>query len=134
MPFLKLRDTGTSCGIPFTPGQSVREILDATGTRVRSGCNGTGACGLCRIRVEAGEVHGPTTKEEYLVEEGRRARGVRLACQVIPEGDLEIEILSPAGSLHGGVSPRIRSFAAGKRTGCQGTMRNAGAGMSTELL
>jgi ferredoxin len=97
VPFLKLHAMpGTSCGIPFTPGQSVREILDATGTRVRSGCNGSGACGLCRIRIMAGDVHGPTSKEQYLIEEGRRARGVRLACQVIPEGDLEIEILSPA--------------------------------------
>ena len=96
MPFLKLHDSGGTCGIPFTPGQSVREILDATGTRVRSGCNGSGACGLCRIRIASGDVHGPTAKERYLIEEGRRARGVRLACQVIPAGDLKIEILSPA--------------------------------------
>ena len=78
------------------PGQSVREILDATSTRVRSGCNGSGACGLCRIRIMDGHANGPTSKEQYLIDESRCARGVRLACQVVPEGDLTIEILSPA--------------------------------------
>jgi uncharacterized 2Fe-2S/4Fe-4S cluster protein (DUF4445 family) len=96
MPFLTLLDDGTGCGIPFTPGQSVREILDATGTRVRSGCNGSGACGLCRIRIEKGDVPGPTGKERYLIDETRLSRGVRLACQVVPEGDIAVEILSPA--------------------------------------
>ena len=96
MPFLKLHENESACRIPFTPGQSVREILDATGTRVRSGCNGSGACGLCRVRVVAGAVPAPTAKEAYFIDETRLARGVRLACQVIPEGDLEIEILSPA--------------------------------------
>jgi uncharacterized 2Fe-2S/4Fe-4S cluster protein (DUF4445 family) len=96
VPFLKLHDAGETFRIPFLTGQSVREILDATSTRVRSGCNGSGACGLCRIRIKDGHAHGPTAKEQYLIEESRRARGVRLACQVVPEGDLAIEILSPA--------------------------------------
>ena len=96
MPTLKIHTDTDAYGIPFTPGQSVREILDATTSRVRSGCNGNGACGLCTIRIESGDVHAPTAKEEYLIDEARRAQGERLACQVVPERDLAIEILSPA--------------------------------------
>jgi uncharacterized 2Fe-2S/4Fe-4S cluster protein (DUF4445 family) len=96
VPFLKLHHAGDTFRIPFMPGQSVREILDATSTRVRSGCNGSGACGLCRIRIMDGHANGPASKEQYLIDESWSARGVRLACQVVPEGDLTIEILSPA--------------------------------------
>ena len=96
MPFLNLSGRRAACRIPFSPGGSVRDILDATGTRVRSGCNGSGACGLCRVRVGGGQIHGPTAKEEYFIEETLRNEGVRLACQLVPEGDLSIEILSPA--------------------------------------
>jgi len=90
------KENEKTCRIPFTPGQSVREILDTTGTRVRSGCNGSGACGLCRIRLIAGEVRGPAPKEQCLLDETQRLSGVRLACQLVPEGDLAIEVLSPA--------------------------------------
>ena len=55
MPELTLCIDGATQRIAFEPGPSVREILDATDFRVRSGCRGIGACGLCRVRVEAGE-------------------------------------------------------------------------------
>ena len=98
MPVLKVRgrDDGDTRAVPFAAGQSVRDILDVTGSRVRSGCNGTGACGLCRIRVTAGSAGTPTAREEYFIDEALRAAGVRLACQLVPAGDLEIEILNPA--------------------------------------
>jgi len=79
-------------------GQSVRDILDTTEQRVRSGCMGIGACGLCRILVIEGDA-GPATKSEraHLTSE-ELADGVRLACQVRPRGSTRIEVLSPAPS------------------------------------
>ena len=52
--------------VPFSPGASVRELLETAGILVRSGCRGNGACGLCLVQVEAGNIHGPT-KTECLV-------------------------------------------------------------------
>jgi len=96
VPILELHEKGKKIRIPFTPGPSVRDILDTTSTRVRSGCNGNGACGLCKIRVESGDVNKPTAKEHYFIDETLQVNGVRLACQILPTSDLSIEILSPA--------------------------------------
>jgi len=82
--------------IAFEPGPSVRDILDATDFRVRSGCRGIGACGLCRIRVAVGAAGEPTQNERLHLTAALLAQGVRLACQVSPSGDLHIEILNPA--------------------------------------
>jgi len=63
VPTLIVRQkTGERC-VPFERGRSLRQIREATEARVRSGCNGTGACGLCRVRVDAGETSAPTVSE-----------------------------------------------------------------------
>ena len=82
--------------IPFTPGGSLRDILDTTDARVRSGCRGMGACGLCRVRIESGEVNAPTQNEQMHLDDAQLAQGIRLACQITPERDLQITILAPA--------------------------------------
>lgn len=82
--------------IPFNAGQSLRDILDTTDFQVRSGCRGMGACGLCRVRIEAGKVRTPTSNEQMHFSSAQLAEGIRLACQVIAEDDLQITILSPA--------------------------------------
>jgi uncharacterized 2Fe-2S/4Fe-4S cluster protein (DUF4445 family) len=82
--------------IPFEAGRSLRDILDATDLRVRSGCGGRGACGLCRVRIDAGQGGAPTAYERIYLETDGLDQGVRLACQVIPTQDLQIEILAPA--------------------------------------
>ncbi|MGC1404601.1 MAG: ASKHA domain-containing protein [Thermodesulfobacteriota bacterium] len=93
--------------ITFEPGPTLRDILDTTDLRVRSGCRGSGVCGLCRVQIETGG-HGQTgadlpwceaveTPGEHLmlsVDELRN--GLRLACQVIPQGDMRIKIVNPA--------------------------------------
>ena len=40
--------------ISFEPGPTLRDILDTTDLRVRSGCRGSGVCGLCRVQIETG--------------------------------------------------------------------------------
>lgn len=96
MPVLTVRLENRFREIPFTPGQSIRDILDFTDIRVRAGCNGSGACGLCRIRIESGMVHKPTKKECAIVDSSLSAEGIRLACQVRPTTNVQIGILNLA--------------------------------------
>jgi uncharacterized 2Fe-2S/4Fe-4S cluster protein (DUF4445 family) len=81
---------------PFMSDQSLRHILDATDVRVRSGCRGTGACGLCLVRIITGDAGEPSPNERLHLDDEQLAQRIRLACRVMPEHDLEIEILSPA--------------------------------------
>lgn len=79
----------------FSPGKSVREILDTTNLPLRSLCGGVGACGQCRIRIEDGEVNPPTATELQRLGRELLGQGVRLACQVRPWHDLRLSILTP---------------------------------------
>ncbi|BCB25432.1 hypothetical protein SKTS_03180 [Sulfurimicrobium lacus] len=96
MPELLLSIDGAAHRIAFAPGHSLRDILDATDFRVRSGCRGIGACGLCRVRVLSGADGEATQNERLHLSEAQLAGGMRLACQFSPAHDLEIEILNPA--------------------------------------
>lgn len=95
MPTLIVRlKSGSQC-ISFDIGQSLRQILDTADVRVRSGCGGNGACGLCLVRIESGKVSEPTKNERIHLDNVKLSENIRLACQVIPEQDLEIIILAP---------------------------------------
>lgn len=87
---------GETHRIGFDSGPSVRDLLDTTEFRVRSGCRGLGACGLCRVRISAGEVGEPTLNEYLHLSPELLEQGVRLACQVRPQHDLRVAILNPA--------------------------------------
>ncbi len=82
--------------IPFSAGQSLRDILDTTDIRVRSGCRGMGACGFCRVRIEAQKAGEPMAIEHTYLDRSQLAQGIRLACQVVPKQDLQIVILGHA--------------------------------------
>jgi uncharacterized 2Fe-2S/4Fe-4S cluster protein (DUF4445 family) len=96
MPILTVKQADKDRHLTFLSGRSVRDILDETDLRVRSGCDGAGACGMCRIRVLNDSAGEPSVNELANLGAGLLAQGVRLACQVKAESDLEIEILSPA--------------------------------------
>jgi len=96
LPILTLMHDAREHRVPFVPGKSLRNILDDTDFRVRSGCRGVGACGLCRVRIKAGAVGEPTQNERIHLDAAELSKGIRLACQIMPEDDLVIEILSPA--------------------------------------
>jgi uncharacterized 2Fe-2S/4Fe-4S cluster protein (DUF4445 family) len=80
----------------FQPGPSLRDILEEAGYQVRTACRGHGACGLCEVRLLACQTVEPNLSERLHIPPERLAQGVRLACQVRPEGDLKLEILHPA--------------------------------------
>lgn len=82
--------------LPFTPGLSVREILDSTDWRVRSACGGVGACGQCLVRLEEGAGNEPSTTELATLSLEQIRQGFRLACQLKPYDDSWIIIENPA--------------------------------------
>lgn len=95
MPCLVVTIDQSRHEIAFAPGQSVRETLERSGLRVRSGCRGDGACGLCLVEIEDGQVEPPTRNETLTLSAEQLEQNVRLACQVIPQGDLDVRIISP---------------------------------------
>jgi uncharacterized 2Fe-2S/4Fe-4S cluster protein (DUF4445 family) len=108
MPQLTFITPDSTGRIAFTPGSSVREILDAAGVPIRSGCRGNGACGLCIVQVENGEVNGFTKNELLLLTSDQIDWNARLACQLMPEGDLTIRIVGAASSRGWRVLPPSR--------------------------
>jgi uncharacterized 2Fe-2S/4Fe-4S cluster protein (DUF4445 family) len=88
-------DGGTG-EVGFEPGPSLRDILNTSEYRTRSACRGNGACGLCRIRLIDGVAAPPDQVEELHIEPEDLERGVRLACRILPVGDMTIELLNPA--------------------------------------
>ena len=93
MPVITIKTAGWDRSIEFSPGRTLREILDSTAFRVRSGCRGTGACGLCRVKIKADELAEPNQVERIHLSEEQIAAGERLACQVIPLSRLEVSLL-----------------------------------------
>lgn len=95
-PTLKVAGASRCLTLPLVEGQSVRDLLDATDLRVRAACGGTGSCGACLVRVVIGAAN-PFTLAEYqkLTREQREA-GFRLACQLRPQGDIEVALDDPA--------------------------------------
>lgn len=96
LPTLTVRAGKEELRVAFESGRSLRDILDGTSLRVRSGCRGTGACGLCLVRIESGDAGTPTLNETNYLSETQLAGAARLACQVFPGGDMEVSILAPA--------------------------------------
>jgi uncharacterized 2Fe-2S/4Fe-4S cluster protein (DUF4445 family) len=96
LPTLIVKSENEERRISFTAGPSLREILDEADIRVRTGCRGNGACGLCLVRIESGPAGNPEPNERIFLTERQLTKRVRLACRVVPEQDLQISILAPA--------------------------------------
>ena len=75
-------------------GTPLQAIADAAGADLTFGCR-SGSCGTCRIRVLAGQEHcshmGP--EERDFLQGLDAPPDHRLACQVLVEGDMELEYL-----------------------------------------
>lgn len=94
MPKLTVITDDISREMAFSQGSTVRELLDASGLRVRSGCRGNGACGLCLVQIVAGNINSPTKNECLILSSEQLLQNVRLACQLMPENDLCIRIIN----------------------------------------
>ncbi len=96
MPKLTVITNDIAREIPFSHGASysVRELLEAADIRIRCGCQGNGACGLCLVEIIAGNINSPTKNERLILSPEQLDRNIRLACQVTPKNDLSIRIIS----------------------------------------
>jgi len=64
-------------------------------TLINSLCGGSGKCGKCRVELSAstqGQTNPPTKTEKTLLK-SLVSSNIRLACQVIPNGDIEVAII-----------------------------------------
>ncbi|HTP26459.1 MAG TPA: ASKHA domain-containing protein [Anaeromyxobacteraceae bacterium] len=97
---VRLEDEGDEAvrHIPFRPGPSLCDILNSSSARVRTACAGIGACGVCRVRIDEGYGGVPTVAELLHLGEEDVAARMRLACQVIPCGDMDVTVLEPVRS------------------------------------
>lgn len=96
MPTLRVLAGGEWHVVEATPGASLREMLDLTPWRVRTGCRGNGSCGLCRVQVLSEPPIPETDADRLLLSRQQLAGGVRLACQIYPSADLDVRVVNPA--------------------------------------
>jgi uncharacterized 2Fe-2S/4Fe-4S cluster protein (DUF4445 family) len=94
MPILTVITENKTRQITFKSGTSVRQILEKEGIWIRSGCRGNGACGLCRIKVEQGNIDRASPIELVVLSANDLNHSIRLACQLFPENDLRIRNLN----------------------------------------
>ena len=95
MPF-KITIAETDERFPCREDQNVLAAMERLGRGwIPAGCRG-GGCGICRVQV-VGEAKFRTLKmSRAQVTESDLARGICLACKLIPEGDLTVK---PIGEL-----------------------------------
>jgi uncharacterized 2Fe-2S/4Fe-4S cluster protein (DUF4445 family) len=75
--------------VEIAPGKTIMEAATAAGVPINSICGGDGICGKCRVIVRSGKV--TAEPNEFLTRRDIQ-RGVALACQTCPEGDVVIEV------------------------------------------
>ena len=73
------------------PEETVMQALRRGGYEIEGPCNGKGICGKCRIRVD-NPVDVPQTDHRSISETEAREMGIRLACRLIPEGDMTVHL------------------------------------------
>ncbi len=105
--------------VEVEPGTSLLDAADKAGVLIDASCNGKGTCGACKVQVTGAE-RTPLTENEIMHLSGmERDKGIRLACQLTVEGDLEVHL--PA--THGGSGRKKKmvdlpdGFQLGKRVG-----------------
>jgi uncharacterized 2Fe-2S/4Fe-4S cluster protein (DUF4445 family) len=87
--------------VEIAPGKTIIEAATAAGVPINSICGGDGVCGKCRVIVRSGKV---TAEPNEFLTRREIQRGVALACQTYPDGDVVVEV--PLESRIGAV-PRL---------------------------
>ena len=72
-------------------GGKLLPILADSGILIPSACAGAGTCGLCRVTVAEGGGD-PLPTEAAKLSRADMRQGVRLACQVVLRGDMDVEV------------------------------------------
>jgi Na+-transporting NADH:ubiquinone oxidoreductase subunit F len=75
--------------LPASMGHKLLTVLERSGIRLPSACGGRGTCGLCKVQLGRGR-RAITPVEGSLLTPREIASGMRLACQLVIHGDLDI--------------------------------------------
>ena len=90
IPTIRFAPSGLA--VRVAPGTSLLAAIRRAGLPAASACGGDGLCGRCGVVIEAGAAELPreSMAEADAKRRNRVAPHLRLACRVIPTGDLEI--------------------------------------------
>lgn len=72
-------------------GETVLAALARAGLKYRVGCK-RGGCGICKVRLSAGEVGYERTVAESVLSDRERVEGVCLSCRAVPVTSIVIEL------------------------------------------
>lgn len=89
---LRVRVPDQGLSIPLEAGADLLTALRSAGLPINAACDGRGTCGKCRVRVLGGEAGPVSEGERRFLSEKDLADGVRLACFVRPESDLDVRL------------------------------------------
>ena len=74
-------------------GDTLLDVLDQAGMHLPTSCGGKGTCGLCRVKVAGSDGRDSILPvEQVTLSEAQLAQGYRLACQLVLNSDLEVEV------------------------------------------
>lgn len=95
--FHEIRILDAEQRIACTPGENLLRAMERLNLHlIPVGCRG-GGCGVCRIRVRRGD-YATRRMSRVHVSAADEAAGIALACCLMPQGDLEIEVLGSTTS------------------------------------
>lgn len=72
-------------------GQKLLTVLHDNNILIPSACAGAGTCGLCKVTVSNGGEN-PLPTEAANLDQRELRKGVRLACQVVVRGDMDVKV------------------------------------------
>ena len=90
MPAITIHSTGRV--ISCAPGTTLLDALLDAGVYANNPCGGKGTCGKCRVKAVSGAFPEPSETERRLLSADDLGSGIRLACLVVPEGDIEVAL------------------------------------------
>jgi uncharacterized 2Fe-2S/4Fe-4S cluster protein (DUF4445 family) len=102
---VQFQPVGKRVAVPA--GSSLLDAARGAGIDLTSACGGEGNCGQCQVVLLAGKASEVTADEEFLIPEGDRRKGYRLACCTRVWSDLKIHL--PKDSLITGQRLQVES-------------------------
>lgn len=72
-------------------GETLLQALTRQGLFIPTACGGQGKCGFCRLKIPANPPQ-PSEAEIRLLKEDELAAGLRLACQIVINGNLAVTV------------------------------------------
>jgi ferredoxin, 2Fe-2S len=89
---VKVRFLPSGLEVEVEAGTSVFDAGARVGAGIDTACVGKGTCGLCRVKVVAGELTPYTDEEERHLGNLYRITRLRLACRARVVGDVTVEV------------------------------------------